>query len=358
MLRGSYSRMNWPRLARSVAALTVLALCAESAAAPPEPAKKTSPAVELEWAAPPNCPDQETFAALLATAITVPPRERVRVSARVVARGKQFHITIRLDAGLTTGERTLSASSCAELARTAALIIALAIQPLEDDSSEEPVVEAHDDEIPRPITLSTNARDARQEPGPALGERPGRPWGLPFDMAVRLMIGGDSGLLPELAPSVHAVMAALGGEWRIELGGSYVFRQRAPLSADPSMGGLISLGRVTLRGCTEIYRGLALASACAGGELGSFYSTGYGSITPLENSELHAAFSGGIALSWQVRRALYVRLDTEMLALLVRPRFAICPLGSAGQCAVPWEPVWQPESAVARVLAGVEMVFP
>jgi hypothetical protein len=363
----------------SALALALMLMGAAVASANPD-GNSAGYSVDVEWTAPPRCPDQDAFAGLVRDSVAVPPRGAVRIRALVTARRGQFHLELHIHSDEASGVRSFSAPNCTDLARTAALIVALAVQPAEGPDRTEPGPEAgepvtgvpaagaaaarrmddrrmDDSEWPRPIDLGDLGDLGGQGSGARDPRRGLAVFGLPFDVAVRLMVGGDSGVLPGFAPSMHAVLGAQYDRWRLEVGGSYVFEQRAPMPSDPDTGGLISVAAAALRTCAEIFRGPALASLCGGGELGVFRSTGYGNIMPISRSQTHAALSSGASLAVKVRDSIYIRLDASAAAMLVRPRFAICRVGSAEDCAVPLETLWQPEQVLGRVQAGVEMFF-
>ncbi len=265
---------------------------------------------------------------------------------------------IVIDSGNSPGERELSVPSCRELVETAALIVALAIPSADEQPDEDPppTPGVHDDEMPDAIALGVEKQPER--PAPRVWRPRGlRLFGLPYDLSLRVMVGGDSGTLPEVAPSLHAVAAVQHDRWRVELGGFHVFEQRAPMAEDPATGGEISLSVIALRSCAEILRGRAVAALCAGAEVGRFRSTGYGNTSPRRESQLHLALLSGVSMSVRLQKYTYFRLDTSLARPLLRPRFAICQVGTVEDCAVPLAIFWQPQELIGRAVAGVEIFF-
>lgn len=352
---------------RTVWAVALVMLVQDAAA---NPGEVREPRIDISWTAPEGCPGRDEFAALLTAAMATQPAEEIRIEARITRAGGEYFIVLRVRMAQAAGERSLRAARCDELARAAALIVALAVEPVadapaaRDDVADRAVVDRRggrtrhetvdDREIPPHIVLR-GMQPLTPEPVPS---RPRTSLGLPFEITGRIMLGGDSGLLPELAPGVHAVLAVAPPGWRLEVSGSYVFEQRAAAAGDPETGGEISLGSLGVRGCAELLQGRALAFLCTGGEMGTFRSAGYGNTMSRDGSQLHAAVLGGAAVAIRISEPLYLRVDAHAAVPLVRPRFSICPIGPASDCAVPLEILWQPERVIGRVQAGVEMIFP
>lgn len=116
------------RAVRSAVAIKALGIATVSllgatARAQPEPA-----AWSLSWTAPPECPSAVIVRRDVERLLARRPDDGVTVTATVTERGSTFTLDITID-GTAQGERRLTASDCASVARAAALITAMAIDP-------------------------------------------------------------------------------------------------------------------------------------------------------------------------------------------------------------------------------------
>jgi hypothetical protein len=165
--------------------------------------------LELDWDAPDPCPDRDDVDALVMRHLgeRSTTRAPVAASGRVTQTSNGYVLTLRT----STGERRLEAVSCDELAQSAAVILALLIDPRA--APPEPVVE----EEPEP---------AAEEPAEAEPEEPASrsaPYaGLESVRGfVRLEAVGDLGFLPSLAVGPGLAAGVIWNRTTIELSGSY-----------------------------------------------------------------------------------------------------------------------------------------
>lgn len=93
-------------------------------------AVRAEDAVELDWSAPPSCPDaaevHERIRSLAGE--TLGTKERLRATGRIERRGARFRLTLILRDGDTVGERTVDSDSCADLAGAAAVALGLLLE--------------------------------------------------------------------------------------------------------------------------------------------------------------------------------------------------------------------------------------
>ena len=92
--------------------------------------------VELDWDAPDPCPDRDDVEALVSRHLgdRATARAPVSASGRIVQTPTGYALTLRT----STGERHIEAVSCDELAQSAAVILALLIDP--QAAPPEPVI--------------------------------------------------------------------------------------------------------------------------------------------------------------------------------------------------------------------------
>lgn len=121
-----------------------------AAAAQTELAAAPSGGLQIEYRAPPNCPDIEAFKALVRARVPVAweesasPRFERRVLVQVSEAEERFTATVQLAdrGGAEHGAKTVSGNLCRQVVDAAALVTAIAIQsptPPEDQASVDPV---------------------------------------------------------------------------------------------------------------------------------------------------------------------------------------------------------------------------
>ena len=320
---------------------------------------------QITWRAPAGCPGKAELIAQLAAEMSAAPADWTQLDVRIEKQPGVFALSWRILSGVpdetgaypvVTEWRTLAAPSCQVVVKTAATVIALAIDPgdgLGERVPPGPCPQSADSDSPPLQQPSSDVSSSLQAPrGPPL-------IGLPFDLNVRVMAGADSGTLPNLSPTIYAALGAQFGRWRFELGGSYLSEQRKTLALRTDVGGDISLRVVALRVCADVHRGFITAALCAGGQLGEFHSAGYNLSRQIELTQPYAAADWGVSFARALQEFLYFRLDARFSSPFTRPRFTICETADASTqtCLRPEVLLWQPERILLRVFAGVELVF-
>lgn len=324
----------------------------------------------VEWRAPANCPDRRAFLSLLSAELANAPVDLVHLDIRITRKRDLFVLTWRTSSGTpdwsgrfrtSSDPRSLSDASCAAVVEAAATAIATAIEPVAADTGSltaRPCPQRVDLDVPEvllPPPVSFAGLDEFPLRGPTIV-------GLPFDLALQLTLGGDSGTLPGLATSIGAGISTQYGRWRLELSGARLLEQRRTVArGDDEIGGDFSLRLATLRLCAEVYRGLVIASICTGGQLGQFRSVGYNLLRPIDATETYGAAGWGVSFARALRDFLYFRIDINIWSPTIRPLFTVCDVAVTSddgvECAVPGRPVWQPRRLVTRVFAGIEVMF-
>jgi hypothetical protein len=317
-------------------ALVVLATALPIAGARSEPV--------VRWEAPPPCPDEDAFRALVEAHLQdeeLPPSLRIEVEVRRAGELWRLMLRTRSDAG--EGERSLEAADCGELAETAALVIALAVAPAARDAlaAARRPGRVHDDETP------PAARPRAPGAGPMVtAPTPRRRAGVRLRLGA--VVGGDTGVMPGFGPTVAATVAAGRGRWWLEVGGLRAFGRSATLD-DPSEGFDLTLVSGLARLCRELHAGL---SACLAGEVGRQRSVGFGFGDDDGLSETHdtlwAGVGGGGALRRHLGNRLWLRVDVQAIGLVHRPVPVVLDQGVA-------EEVFRPPALFGRLFAGLEV---
>jgi hypothetical protein len=333
----SLAARRWLRPTRAVVAALIAIMAAGPARA--DPPAGSQPV--LRWTAPAGCPDAAGFAAMVARYLGASTAATgVEVTVLVIATDTGFALTWRMEGADNTGERTLDGPDCALLAETAALTLALAIDP---DAGADPAADdlaRGDDERPPPAEVA--------EPTEVEIDRPARARrGRTLGVAARVGGGTTVGALPGAAASVGGALAARTRHFRVEGGFAYWFARRTTLPDQPDQGGDFSMYAGSFRVCGDL-RGRWLA-ACVGGELGKMTGAGFGFDLPETNSSLWIGGTAGLAISWPLSKYLFLRADLEMAVPKDRPKFVLVQGGVV---------VHQQAVANGRLSAGLELQFP
>lgn len=295
------------------------------------------PRTFVAWDAPPECPDQLAFAAMVQQHLgeTAPARQ-IHVEVTVVRQGRRLTLTLRTTHGADSGVRTLEGSDCTVLAETAALTLALAIAP-------EAVIE-------RPATTAVppgNDDERLPDPDQLTVARPGGERGL--DLAVRMAALGDVGSFPEAAPGVGGAVAAQLGRWRAEAYVGYWFEQRAINPADMDEAVDLATAVGGLRGCLRVHRGALELDLCAAAELSRTRGRGAETIDGFAATWVWGSVGGGMSASRRLSKHLQFRVDIGGMGRpYTRPRFTF-----TNSDAVLFRPAW----VSGQAAAGLEVRF-
>ncbi len=283
-------------------------------------AQPTSSGVELQWHAPPPCPDRAAVLARIdalagddAHAGIDPPQLHARVRAQTG--GFVLALEVRTRSGQRT--RTLTAAGCDALADAVATEAALLLDAAAQDAITTPERDGSAATAVVPLRGTVAITAARLVP-----RRPARP-----HARVRAGLLAGSGVIEAavLAPTVG--VAAL---WRraaatIDLAwwpGGF-----APANARGTRGARLSAVTVLAGGCARAAGARVGASMCAGFELGARIAQGVGLLTPrrVVAPQVAIALSPGIELALGTRVRL--SLGPWLRLALVRPGLRIDGVG-------------------------------
>jgi len=306
----------------------------------------TGPAVA--WQVPSECPDASAFAAHLQRYLgTSDAIAGVSIDVVITSTGNGFRLIWKMESDEASGERSLSGADCALLTETAALTVALAIDPEAVNVAEEDPTAFMSDDDERPSVIAKLPDELARIPD-ALVERP-HPRRRLLGLILRATVGGDAGSMPGLiTPGLGAAIGPRWGLWRLEFTGTYWFEQRARLGDDDDVGGLISLWVTSFRGCRDLLQLSGMWSACLGVEAGKMAGRGFGVDLPETGSEVWLAGTGSVAGTWNLAKFLYFRTELQLGAPVYRFRFVITPGDQL---------LHQPWYLHTRALTGLELQF-
>lgn len=298
--------------------------------------------VELDWEAPPGCPDRDDVLAQVER--FVPPEHRVGAATlhamgRLRAEGRAWSLELVVRGEGSRMERTLRGDHCGVLASAAALVVAVMVEPaavleeVEAIANVEPPAREPEVLPPDPI-----------DPPPESAARPGG-----FVAARGLVSWGA-------VPGVGGVVALGGGlrfgRWRVGLEALFDTPRRAILAdedaAAAGAGARIAMAGAGLRGCYSPGAKRVEVPLCGGFEAGALWATGVGLAQPKTAVSAWGAFVLGSGLAIVVHPRLALRLDVEGVVPLRRPRFVVEDRGV----------VYRPAPIGARAGAAIELRLP
>jgi len=313
----------------------------------PSPCRAT-PSIELAWSAPAACPDrEEVLRAIheLAGETEEPggqPEFAIRGEVRAYDGG--FLLNLSWRSAAHDAERTMTATTCDELARAAALIVALAVNP----SRAEPNGET-------PESKRSTGSDA-----PAPASEPGAPGGAPRAQAtpatkrvlaprvlapaerlavessdaertwattapsrrlrVRAEMAVDAGTLPHPGAGLGIGVAVPMGSmaWQAE---AFAFGPQTKSIASGG-GGKFWMGALALRPCLPLGDRLRLLP-CAVAELELLYARGQGVDFRQAGGAWFPRFGAGAEFTYGLTKRLGVVAGVWLLAGPFRPNFIV-----------------------------------
>jgi hypothetical protein len=292
----------------------------------PRVGRAEAPGEAIAWQAPGGCPSADALRARVIEHLGRPLREgEVDARLEVARRGAAWRVVMTVQTEAGEGERALEAASCGELAESAALILALTIDPLAGTDPDElaraaaPPGEVADDE-------GTAASQVFDDEDPALPDRerayldlapptPAAP--VEVHVRVRALVGGDLGSLPAPASAVGGAIEVAFGSWSADLGVQHFAAReaRAPLEPrDPEPDGArVDLTSLVARACYAAGPTRWRAGGCAGGDLGIVTATGFGFDLP---APPHTTLGGGPQLGalWALRVGGPVAMRADVTA--------------------------------------------
>jgi hypothetical protein len=336
---------------RSLLAVLVVAVLAAPAAADDAPA--------IVWDAPQGCPAPDLVRERVIANLGRPLVDgEVRATLAVRKKRRRWIVTMTVQLGdAAPGTRTLEAGSCAELAESAALILALTIDPYagepiattaapepEPETIEifEPAVagEASDSEIPPvPNLTRRHVDDPDREPAPP----------KPVAIRARALVGGDLGSLPGAASGWGAAAEVSLGPWSIDAGVEQFAEQRTELPGSmPSVGAIVGLTAVDVRGCYAGGSQPWRAGGCIGADAAVTRSVGFGFDVPVPRSTVGGGLQFGAMWAVRVLGPVGIRADLTATWQMAR---TVLTTGEG-------EVIHNPDILVWRAFAGVEAAWP
>lgn len=337
-------RKPWPALAiGTIVSMTRLAR-----------AEATPLALELEWEAPPTCPDATVVRRQIERILHGP----LTAPRSAVAHGKidrtddgRFHLALTVRTGDVADTRELDAASCAMLSEAFAVVVALAIDPTKGDGSiEEPP--QPESPPPEPIQPSSPVAADIVPPKSAPPSPPTRSSEKAESrMAIELGVGGSVvwGMLPQASPGLVASAGVRIDRLRVGMLGTLAFGQKPQF--DRSVGAAIDMLEGGAFAAYTVPIGIFALGPCANIEATYVRVEGYGIREPRTSSAWWATPVIGGRFEARASRWLGLFARADLLFPIDAPRLA---LGTRTETAV----LHSPAPVSPRLTLGAEIILP
>jgi hypothetical protein len=323
-----------PSIVAALSAALALATMTQAAAA--DGALRARP-IRLTWRAPPECPsggDVLADAHSLATHREAPEEGTPMTVAAVVRRVAGDRWTLTLDVG--GAKQRFEASTCAEVARAGALVLALLTDPESGPSTPAPA--------PQPPVPAAPAPSA----APAASTGASKPTSVPFTPEIAVdfkpetaTLGGSgvasmlaaAGIAVDVGTLPHAsVFGVIAGGVRIQRLDVMLEGAAGPpedTSLDGAAGARLMAASATVKPCYAVLtRGRVRLEPCLPLEVGWIHGQGIGITESRASDSFWWSVGGAIALWLDLGSRFEARVDVAALAPLVRPNFTLTGLGS------------------------------
>ena len=311
--------------------------------------------IDLEWDAPPGCPDASDVAARIEVRADAHP---VTARAVIVESDGAWLLTLDIEGAAGADRRTLEGESCAALADAAALLIGVATGPDADpatDAIEPEVVEPDVVEPEPPAEPEPVEDDPPAEPDPAPRE------GVPNvddetaprspNLGVHARAAGlvEFGtLLPEPVAGGVAIAAGINIPWvRVEARGHYVAPRRLDDVENPGVGVFIDGWGVGASGCGVWEGEWVFLPGCLGAQLGRTRARAFGLEQPGVGRGFWGQLLADVAVGVRVHPRVALTLAAQGALALRRPRFRVRG----------FPPLFQTGMGAGRLALGVEVAL-
>jgi hypothetical protein len=336
---------------------------------------------DLDWSGPPQCPGGDWVRAevtrILHRPIQVPDGIDLKVffSIERLESGR-FRMNVETREGGHVGKRSMEADACGELASSAAVLVAILIDPEAASRREpEPPPAASNSRPPSTSVSPSPATPLSTSPSPSpatppspssspssspkastiSADAPAAPKGAAspttapsFDVGGSA--GGVVGILPSAAPGIGLELGLEVPVVRFEVGGIAWLSTRATVDPGETQGADFRLLSFYGRACAYVSARAWSGGPCAGAGLEVLRGTGFGpGVTPTPNGASFGSVLAGGAVRWRASRAVVVPAHVEAVVPVDRPSFVFS--GTDGTM------VHQPARVGARFTLGLEYRF-
>ncbi|MCH9682206.1 MAG: hypothetical protein K0V04_12280 [Deltaproteobacteria bacterium] len=305
--------------------------------------------IELQWSAPPQCPQHGDVRAAIDLNLAHESFDdrvhAVQVVGSVEPIAGRWILRVRTELPTGLVQREVESDTCTELAAAAGLIVAVALDPLrvlhtveppaavvvgpplgprppaELTPSAEPVV--------APPVVEPEVAPAIESP-PEVAEPPPKPARRALDL--RLGVLGEFGTLAVARVGGWGSVGYVGKRFRVDLAGQYWGPRRVlPFEQEPSAGVAVQRGGVAGRACLVPTDGPWELDTCVGIEAGVDRARGVGLGRSRVTHAPWLAAAIGPQVSWLSARGVGVWVAADAMVHLVRPTWSVTDLGRVAQ---------------------------
>jgi hypothetical protein len=279
-------------------------------------------AVPIEWEAPQGCPGTDFVLTELEQALGHGPAELgsvSRVRGVVVAAGSgavRYRLTLELvDAGARSS-RSFEAERCEDLARAAALAVALAVHARPGESEAGAAAASGATltvvtEMPEEPAAADHRRDPEDE---AAGSRP-----VSWSAGAGAVL--DVGALPDPAAGIGVGARLAMAPFELDVSGVFLPSQRQAVGAGDSVEfGLMAAG---LRACLRLLDRSLVVAGCVAGEAGQLAASGVGLRPERDVHDVWLAAGPAVLARTAFAGPLQLELMAEPLLPLARKQYAV-----------------------------------
>ncbi len=374
----------FPAICR-LAAATVTAFAAmtsaETARAQDSGSPAQEPSVALIWIAPEQCPDERWVKAEVERLIGRPlvtAEGEPTIAVHGILEGTEkggWVLRLRTVQAGNPGLRELEAEQCGTLAKAAALILALSIDPraVEERRAErtrgdggtptdapfaaavevgagEAETRRSEPDGERVTETESEALEPEEQDEPETEVTTEGTSGPPLHLAFRIEALADAGTLPGMGAGMGAAVALLVERLRLEGSFGYWPEREGRIEEVPSLGAELGLLAGTAGICHRSWGELLSFSACAHIETGSLYGRGANVTRRLQGSALWLALLAGARAGWRVTRWGAFVLELGLAAPLLRPGYTLWVQGVTDRALV-----HRPATVAPRLRVGIEL---
>jgi hypothetical protein len=273
----------------------------------------------IDWHAPASCPDAaevERRARSLGPGLA----PKSMVGEVTIAADGTFVLDLAIDGAPS---RRYVAHDCEALANVAALVLAVAVDPVAVAATRTEVPAAVGDIPPTaaPVVLPSPA--VSTSPNIAV-TRPASPRRSPPPLEGFARVHGVFGIgeLPRFDAGLGVALGIGAGHGRFELHGTYLFARSAALPGVGEAEAVIASWNLSPRGCGLLGRRSVRATLCAGPEVGIVTASGRHLRQVDDTVAVWIAAVGAPGIEWAILPWLRLHAGVELVAGIRRPQFA------------------------------------
>lgn len=237
----------------------------------------------------------------------------VKTHARIEKVGSRYRATLDIESARSRGERVLEADSCEALAKSAAVVVAMAVAPEQEEAAPKK------DAPPSPPPAPEEEPVDRDVPSPREERTPAR-------VGIRAEAVADSAMMPSLAAGGGIAIGLDPIErLHLEVHGAVFAEQEGRVDAE--RGATFSLLSAGARACWALTRGVEIAP-CVGIAIDRLAATGFGAQKVADGSAIVVVPEGLVAARFPLAGPIAVRAGVGVLAPMSRQSFVITARGT------------------------------